>query len=214
MSVEDMDVAYLTDLGLIEGHLRAGITLYRDGHADLAATHMKHPEDEIYADLAPQIEERGADDFSAQLSALADAVKSGAPVEEAEAAFEALLERIAAARTMVSEPGATFGSLEQVLRIAAEEYEIGIVDGEISNLHEYQDAMGFTEMVRARAEDLAGSEDAAHAEAAVAVLDALDAAAPAFAAGFVPEGPLGAEAKASLLYAAAARTELAALQVE
>ncbi len=214
MSVKDMDAAYLTALSLIEGHLRSGIALYRDGQTEMAQTHMKHPEDEIYTDLEHDLDERGATGFSDELAALADTVNSGAPVEAADAAFEAVLDRIAQARTMVSEPAAAFASLEQVLRVAAEEYEIGIVDGEIANLHEYQDAHGFTETVRAQATSLAGSEIGSEAEAAATVLEALDGVAPAFAKGLVPEGALGAEADARLIHGAAARTELAVLSVK
>lgn len=36
------DAGFLTLLGFMEGHLRAGIELYRQGAADMAKTHMKH----------------------------------------------------------------------------------------------------------------------------------------------------------------------------
>ncbi|MCW3780566.1 hypothetical protein OM960_03090 [Defluviimonas sp. CAU 1641] len=35
-----MAVEILTDLGLVEGHLRAGVALYQAGFADQAARHM------------------------------------------------------------------------------------------------------------------------------------------------------------------------------
>ena len=45
----------LTQLSLIRGHLFVGMELYRQGAVDHAKTHMKHPQDEIYASLRPAI---------------------------------------------------------------------------------------------------------------------------------------------------------------
>ena len=45
------DIAYLTHLGLIRGHLRVGVDLYEKGVREHAKRHMKHPADELYAAL-------------------------------------------------------------------------------------------------------------------------------------------------------------------
>ena len=66
------DVAFLTRLGLIRGHLLVGYELYKQGQVDMAITHMKHPRDELYAGLVPSIEYRGGKRFDDALSNLAD----------------------------------------------------------------------------------------------------------------------------------------------
>ena len=98
----------------------------------------------------------------------------------------------------------------QLVRIAAEEYDIGVVDGEIANLHEYQDAWGFVQVARDELRQVAEGDDPKAAAAAEEMLAELEAAGPLFPA-IVPEGPMTADS--SLLWGAAARMELAALPV-
>ena len=207
---EDMDAAVelLTDLGLIEGHLRAGITLYQAGLADQAITHMKHPQSEIYTELEAHLDQFGAPGFADELTALATAVEGGAPIGDAEAAFAAALTRIEEARSHAHAGGAgEAASVLGLVRVAAEEYHIGIVDGAVSNLHEYQDAWGFVQVARSVAEQMAGEDDVAERAFGEKALAALDEVAPALP-GVSPEGkPLG---DAGMLLAAAAKIELAA----
>ncbi|MDI3338726.1 hypothetical protein QKW60_20125 [Defluviimonas aestuarii] len=207
---EDIDAAveFLTDLGLIEGHLRAGIALYQAGLADQAITHMKHPQSEIYTELEVHLDQFGAPGFADELIALASAVEGGATVGDAETAFAAVLTKIEEARdhAHAGEAGEA-ASILGLVRVAAEEYHIGIVDGAVSNLHEYQDAWGFVQVARSVAEHMAGEDDAAEkafGEKTLAALSELDIALP----GVSPEGkPLG---DAGMLLGAAAKIELAA----
>ena len=207
---EDMDAAVelLTDLGLIEGHLRAGITLYQAGFADQAITHMKHPQSEIYTELEAHLDQFDAPGFADELTALATAVEGGAPIGDAEAAFAAVLTRIEEARSHAHAGGAgEAASVLGLVRVAAEEYHIGIVDGAVSSLHEYQDAWGFIQVARSVAEQMAGEDDVAEKAFGEKALAALDEVAPALP-GVSPEGkPLG---DAGMLLAAAAKIELAA----
>ena len=205
------EAAYLTSLSLIEGHLRVGFALYADGQADLAITHMKHPKDEIYTSLEPQLAKAGAAGFADELAALADSVTAKKPLPEVEAAYTALLEKTRAARdASKAGPRAVFDSIIAVTRVAAEEHAIGIVDGKVSNLHEYQDAWGFIETAKVLAQNLAGSDDPKVAAAAGKTISALDATAPAFA-GLVPTAVTGG---GDILLAAAGTIELAAYGVK
>ena len=148
------DTAYLTQLGLIRGHLRVGIELYREGRHDHAKRHMKHPEDELYATLAGEFERRDAAGFADELATLAARVEQDADAAAVESAYAALLERIAAAEAKVAAPQdpALHGRVAaRLLDTAAEEYGIGVVDGQISEVHEYQDAYGFTQVAIAHA---------------------------------------------------------------
>ncbi len=202
-------VALLTGLSLIEGHLRAGIALYRAGAADMAKTHMKHPKAEIYTDLEPLL---GDDGFAPELATLAEAVEGGSDVATADAAFDAVLEKIVYARSENhASPRALFDAMMATMRVAADEYAIGVTDGAISNMHEYQDAWGFAHATRELAQSLTTSDDATVAAAAQKTLVAL-AETEAVFDGIAPEGTLNGDASA--LYGAAARIELAALSVK
>jgi len=62
------DAAYLVQLGLIRGHLRVGHALLEGGADAAAATHSKHPSDELYADLEGAFEARGKPGFAPALA--------------------------------------------------------------------------------------------------------------------------------------------------
>ncbi len=198
--------ALLTALGLVEGHLMAGTETYGKGEVEMATTHMKHPGDEIYTDLEPMLDRYGAPGFADELQALADAVEGGAHAAEVEAARDAVREKIAAARAAVAATQyERVKSIEDLLRTAADEYALGIVDGEVHNLHEYQDAWGFVQVAKDEASKLDVPEGVGAAIAeAMAPVDALFPA-------IVPEGRV--DGQSEVLYGAAARVELAGLQL-
>ena len=205
------DVAFLERLGLIRGHLHVGNALYQEGQVEMAETHMKHPRDELYAGLVPAIRARGASPFDTALTALAEAVESDAGNERVETAWQAVDDAI---RTIASSTNASVRqqlvAIANMVRTAADEYAIGVVDGEIDNAHEYQDAWGFVQVARARLDALSPDGEAERkitAEATEA-LEGIDSLWP----GLAPEGPV--EGQASTLYGAAARIELAALSLD
>lgn len=204
------DAAYLANLGFIEGHLRSGTTLYRDGEAEMAITHMKHPKDEIYTALEPELAERGQPGFAEALAKLAAGVEAGESPTQADADFADLLTQIETAKGTPA-PRAQFDALTTMARAAADEYALGVKDGAIENLHEYQDAWGFLQTVRLRAEALAASDAAAVAKAGAAVLAAVGETDGAFD-GLNPQGTV--PGSSDLLYGAAARIELAALGIK
>lgn len=205
------DVAFLERLGLIRGHLHVGHVLYQEGHVEMAETHMKHPRDELYAGLVPAIRARGASPFDNALTELAEAVESDVGNERVKRAWQKVDEAI---KTVASSTDASVRqqlvAVANIVRTAADEYAIGVIDGEIDNAHEYQDAWGFVQVARARLDALSPSSEAEQritAEAAEA-LEGIDSLWPDLA----PEGPI--EGQASTLYGAAARIELAALSLD
>ena len=126
---------------------------------------------------------------------------------EVEAAYNAVIAKIEAARTSGTiSARATFDAIIAVTRVAAEEYAVGVVDGKIVELHEYQDAWGFVETAKSLADGLAGSADPDISAAAVKARQALDGTATAFA-GLVPEAISG---EGNEIIAAAGAIELAA----
>lgn len=205
------DIAYLSRLGLIRGHLLVGYQLYRQGEADMAITHMKHPRDELYAGLVPAIEYRGGKRFDVALSKLANCVTSRASQEDVATAYQELEIAIKAAEAVVkADLQISLQSIKTLIRTAADEYAIGVDNGELVNAHEYQDAYGFTEIAKRRLQELPESMRSQSQE----TIDKVNAYLADIAdlwPSIAPEGNV--EGDASRLYGAAARIEISALSL-
>lgn len=142
------DVAYLTQLGLLRGHLMVGFELYRNSLPEMSETHMKHPNEELYADLIPAFESRGCAGFANELTELARVVSDRETIEVVTSNYEVLSASIARCEAVADRENRTV-AMNVVLNLLANallEYEIGVVDGTINNVHEYQDAWGFTKV--------------------------------------------------------------------
>jgi hypothetical protein len=206
------EVAFISDLGFMTGHLRAGMALYEQGVLDEAKTHMGHPIEEKYDAVAGELEARGFGGLREQILALSGAAESEADPAEVRALFETVIATVGDVRA--ASPG---GARDQLLalaaltRTAAAEYDVAIADdGSVGNLHEYQDSWGFLRTVEAEAERLATSGDAAVAEAGTRILEQVrvtDAAFGDLAGANIPS------ADPSILFGAAARMDLAAMAV-
>ena len=175
---------------------------------------MKHPGDELYADLAPALERRGAEGFANELERLARPVENGAPVSDVEAAHKAVLDRIEQAEATAFGSGGPdlktrLETILNLVRTAAEEYAVAVKDGQVVNAHEY--ALGF---VRVSERLLAGVSDEERRQAADAITvtqEQLDAIAVAWPSLVPPEQ---IETDPSLLHGAAARSEIASLSLK
>ncbi|MFV0276585.1 MAG: hypothetical protein ACK5HY_05290 [Parahaliea sp.] len=207
------DVAYLTQLGLMRGHLLVGLELYRQGHIEHARTHMKHPKSELYANLQPAFDTRKAAGFARQLEALAAAVE-GDDSERAsvEAAYEAVLAGIGQAESHTAKlpPAARLQVAVNLVRTAADEYGIGVVEAKVVNAHEYQDAYGFTNVAQDMVGQMDAAGDAGLADTLAQVRGLIQSLFDANAwPAIMPPDTVGVDA--SLLYGAAARIEIVAL---
>lgn len=199
------DLAYLTQLGLMRGHLHVGFELYQAGQFDHAKTHMKHPESELYADLAPAFEARKTKGFGDTLQALALSVEEDKGKEVVAQAYKVLTDEIAAAESVVSgsTPAEKLKRVAALLRVAGEEYGIAVVNGKMENAHEYQDAFGFTVVAKALIDSMDSGVEGK--QKARDIISALDAHWPAL----IPPEVLSTEA--GEIYGAAAKIELLAL---
>jgi hypothetical protein len=120
-----------------------------------------------------------------------------ADIDHARAAGTNLLDRLKAITNLV--------------RKAAEEYGEGVKDGKLSDVHEYQDAWGFTQAAKAQLASLSDDDHkrmGASFDEIARELGGLDSAWPALVA------PKSITADASMLYGTAARIEIAALAVK
>lgn len=205
------EAAYLAQLGLVRGHLWVGIQLYKHGHKEMADTHMKHPGDELYADLKPAMNARGHEGFAKQLSALSDAVTNRAPEAEIEKRHAELEQAIAQIEQLDQQSLKTILlSIEKMVRTSADEYAIGVVEGEISNTHEYQDSLGFVEVARQRLASLTEAQRSSGPDAIAEVQEQLTRIENLWPS-LDPQGRLDGDA--SVLYGAAARIQLAAFEL-
>ena len=113
---------------------------------------MKHPKSELYAGLIPTFEAKNANGFANELETLALSVENNEALSIVSKNYESLLEVINQNENYVDSKINTFENkillVKALLEIAAEEYAIGIVDGNIENKFEYQDALGFTTVAK------------------------------------------------------------------
>ena len=109
---------------------------------------MKHPREEIYASVVPAFKARGCSGFGDYLSILTDVVINRASQDEVDAVYSELTAAISKceAGADTNDPTIATKVIEGLLRTAGVEYQIGVIDGKIDNLHEYQDAWGFTQV--------------------------------------------------------------------
>ncbi len=210
------DIAYLTQLGLMRGHLLVGLELYRAGALDQARTHMKHPSSELYSGIADSFVARGAAGFSAELAQLSAAVEGNAGAEAVEEAYAAVLKAISESETHVSDDtgrslAAELRVVVNLVRTAADEYAIGVKDGVIVNVHEYQDAYGFTQAAKQIILSLDAKGNAEKQQALAAIRNHLEGLAPVWP-GVVPSETVDGDA--APLYGAAARIEILSLSLD
>jgi hypothetical protein len=208
------DAAYLAQVGLMRGHLWVGHQLYLAGLVEMAATHMKHPQAEIYSTLIDAFTGRDVPGFAEELTALADAVTGKEPEAAVQSAYDQLSAAIAVNERDGADtrsPAVIAATMVALLRTAGEEYAIGIVDEQVANVHEYQDALGFTQVARQWAASPAFAATPEAVAAAASLQAQLDALLPLWPT-LAPEGPVPFSAER--IYGAAARMEITALSLQ
>ena len=113
---------------------------------------MKHPKSELYSALIPTFEAKKAKGFATELANLALSVESNEDFKIISKKYEILLNAISQNEKIVSDENNTFNEkislANALLEIAAEEYAIGIINGNVENKFEYQDALGFTTIAK------------------------------------------------------------------
>lgn len=130
----------------MRGHLFVGNALFDLGERNAAGTHSKHPTSELYAPMGVEFAARGSTGFATELQADADAV-SGADDETVAARYADLVVAITESEDAIDiSTVLVVKVINHLIREAAREYAIGIVDGKLANAHEYQDAYGFTQV--------------------------------------------------------------------
>lgn len=152
-------------VAFMSGHVEAGLALYRAGAPDQAARHLLHPVSETHAAEREGIDALGFDaDIFHQVSAALEEGRPAAEIEPMLAAAEANL-----ALLQENAGGDPRAIIAYLMDVTAEEYNIGVTGGEITDPGEYQDAYGFS-VVAARLARRTGDDDLIAATAALAAL--------------------------------------------
>lgn len=206
----DAETCLSRDLGVMEGHLRAGMKLYESGDLAAAKTHMGHAIEEKYDALAGPLGERGYGRLEDELATLAKAAEAESPLKDIRPVYNAVLKTIEDVRNELPAK-AQLMAFAMLTRIAADEYAATVEGGKVSNLHEYQDSWGLLRVVEAEAGELAKSDNAEVAQAAAEVLEHLAATDASF--GDI-QGKGDFMMDPSILHGAAARMELTAIGVD
>ena len=150
-------IVYVTKMALIQGHLWVAAQLVEAGEMDLGAKHAKHPAQEVYQELLPFFHRIGSSGFADELDTMSRQFHN-----PRQANFHASYQRvmtviddITAAQDL--DDAAKFWVARTLIEQAAVEYRAGVVEGEIADLQEYQDARGFLQIAEKFVTQCAGS---------------------------------------------------------
>jgi hypothetical protein len=164
-------------LAQMRGHLRVATELDAAGDDEGAAVHTAHPAAELLEVVRADLDEAGADTdaLGTALTAATEAVGT----DEAAAAIEAAFEAAGAAEEVVAgdladDPSYVGSVIASLLATVGHEYEEAVVDGELANEAEFQDAYGFTLEGRARYDAIAGEVESASADEAAEIEEAFE----------------------------------------
>ena len=205
--VADPDAAYAIRLALVDAHLRAALEAHRAGMIPEAIGLAGHPEAEVMEELRPDMEARGASDFSPALETYADLMAQGVDDETLLAAYEGLSADIALAMHAGGTSDAViFEAIHALVKGSAIEYADMTAAGTEPDPAATLEALGFLAVARDMATTFAESTDPVASAAGTKALDALRAATSLLAAATEPDP--------TILHGAAARVELAGLRLK
>ncbi len=140
------DAHFVTKLGLIQGHLWVASQLVEADLFELGARHAKHPAQEVYQELVPFFEAVSSPGFAAELEAMSGQFTSSSKGDFRQSyqqVMNAIDDIVASVELADSDRRRVANSLIEQALI---EYRAGVIDGEIADLQEYQDARGFIEI--------------------------------------------------------------------
>lgn len=142
------DISYLTNLGLMKGHLLVGKELLMLSEYEQSEPHFGHPVDEIYSDLEPQLNARNIPEFKQDLTILHELIKFTPQDKKVSSQYNLAMEKLDEAiailpATQLNSPEFIINVVSKLLTVAQEEYKEAIIDNKIVEIIEYQDARGF-----------------------------------------------------------------------
>lgn len=205
---EDPEVVLLRDLGRIEGSLMTALELYEQGDIAAAQNHFAQAVSGEFDTATGLLAEKGQ--ALDQLISLEDAATAQQPLDAlrlATAEVQTALEAIRSDSSAFQQTTA----LVALMRFAAERYSIATAKNTVTNLYEYQASWGFLNVIKTQATTMTQSDNSSVAKAGTKILGYLAATAPAFG-DMMGQGIT--DMRASLIYGAAARIELASIGLQ
>jgi len=215
VSVEDVvltgvekDADYMVKLGLMKGHLFVAKELLDLNKPKDAEPHIGHPVEEIYTDVADQLNERKVKEFKTNLIALEDLVKAGAKdnnkvgtnfkdsMQSIDGAIAALPEAQRKSPTFILQV------INGLLDTANSEYGAAITDGKFKAAIEYQDSRGFITYVNMLYQGIAPNMAKDRPEEHKAITENLKQLTTAWPAAMPPATPLKTPAEVTKLITA------------
>ncbi len=140
---EDDAREFATKLGLIQGHLWVAAELVEIDLFELGSRHAKHPAEEVYQELLPYFVAIKSPGFADDLEGMS-ALFGPNTIEAFRQSFARVMQKIDSTVTDLNLTD--LDKLEVARRLvlqASEEYGVGVNEGLITDLQEYQDARGF-----------------------------------------------------------------------
>ncbi|MDE5093783.1 MAG: hypothetical protein O4804_05910 [Trichodesmium sp. St11_bin5] len=151
VSPESKDIDYMSNLGLMKGHLLVGKELIGAQEEKEAEPHFAHPIEELYIDIENELNDRGIKQFKNSLNNLHDLVMAGAKdTNKFNSMYQQTMEEIDGAISNLpskkrQNPKFVLQVINELLDTAGAEYEAAILDGKIVEVIEYQDSRGFVD---------------------------------------------------------------------
>jgi len=171
------DVAYLGQLGIVEGHMRAARDLYAKGQVDEAIGLSYHPEAEMMDAVRETLTAHNVPDITLAMTEFSQKMEAGAPLAEVEAALVAVQQAIdVAMAAKADDTRVRFDAVVLLLSAAAHEYSGSIENGAVSDSMAYLESYEFI----ATAKDWLTELAAVNAKVADKALSALAATADAY----------------------------------
>ena len=174
-SCSDDKVDFITDLGLLKGHLIIAEELLDDGNPLMAEPHFAHSIKELYDHLKPSLKNRNVN-FKSNIEKLGNNVKltpSNPSIKEDLKEIYKIIDKLIADE---KEPTAKLTAISKIIEQAKIEYKAGVkeVDDKfkVITYPEYHDARGFTVYVKELFENI--SEQLKQRDSNIDIAEALD----------------------------------------
>lgn len=150
-SLNNTDVDFATNIEFIKGHLSAAISNKQAGNNELTQTHTFHPINEIYTLIRDQLSSVDNELNNTLINSLKNLTaivftSSSAEFIDSASFIKNLLDKAiikAIPENEIADIKFNMSILINLLKIAESEYDIGIENGTITNIAEYQDSQGF-----------------------------------------------------------------------
>ncbi len=201
----EKDADYMVKLGLMKGHLFVAKELLDLKKPKDAEPHIGHPVEEIYTDVADQLNERKVKEFKTTLIALEDLVKAGAKdntkvttnFKESMASVDTAIAALPAAQR--KDPKFVLQVINGLLDTANSEYGASIADGKFKAAIEYQDSRGFIAYVNMLYKEIAAGMEKDQPATHKIIVDNLKQLTTAWPSAMPPTTPVKTVAEVSQL---------------